>query len=319
MTERQLEIIYDLFHGKSFTKKDLSDKFKTTERSIQRDFTTIRTILANKGDIENLDYNAKTHRFALSRTNIFNQKELLIIIKILLANRSLPKLELMQIKEHLFTLVSEQESAKLKKFVANETIGYQEPKHQHEMINSLWKFKQLIENQISIDFTYQTDQGTINNYYNGLPVAITLSTYYFYIVIYYANSEHLYYYYRADRFKNIIETNKRAIAKSFNQEQFFRYEESKTHTENPWMQIGNLQTVTFTFYGILEAALDNFPAATVVQKNKDGSSNIRVRANWSSLKMWLLSQGAKVKLLSPISIVTDYQKTLQEMVTLNEK
>ncbi|WP_446001991.1 helix-turn-helix transcriptional regulator [Weissella viridescens] len=180
----------------------------------------------------------------------------------------------------------------------------------------MWTFAKLIEHEHVIDFEYENDKGIIKHFSNALPVSIIVDTYYVYVVIFYANSKNHFYNYRLDRFLAFNGKNNREVINNYHMHQELHFNEPKVHRENPLMQIGDVTTTTIEFTGILEALKDKFPNSSVI-KTDDSIYTIRITANWTSLKMWLLSQGTRVKILSPQSLVADYQETLREMLELN--
>lgn len=82
---------------------------------------------------------------------------------------------------------------------------------------------------------------------------------------------------------------------------------------------GNTIKIRFEFSGLsLQAILDRLPTAKVIEKNGNISTIEAVVNNGRGIIMYLLSQGAWVKVLSPESLVNDIKKELEKMKSYYE-
>ena len=72
-------------------------------------------------------------------------------------------------------------------------------------------------------------------------------------------------------------------------------------------------TITFEFSGTVEAALDRFPNSKVIKKLAD-SVVIEAETIDQGAMMWLLSQGKRVKVLSPDNFKAKIKQELKEML-----
>ncbi|WP_445080733.1 WYL domain-containing protein [Ligilactobacillus murinus] len=79
------------------------------------------------------------------------------------------------------------------------------------------------------------------------------------------------------------------------------------------MTPGDLITITFEFSGTVEAALDRFPNSKVIKKLAD-SVVIEAETIDQGAMMWLLSQGKRVKVLSPDNFKAKMKQELKEML-----
>ena len=68
----------------------------------------------------------------------------------------------------------------------------------------------------------------------------------------------------------------------------------------------------------MQAILDRLPTAKVIEKNGNISTIEAVVNNGRGIIMYLLSQGAWVKVLSPESLVNDIKKELEKMKSYYE-
>ena len=73
---------------------------------------------------------------------------------------------------------------------------------------------------------------------------------------------------------------------------------------------GKLQTIRFEFTGpSVQAVLDKLPTARIIER--DGRKYlIEAEVYGKGIKMWLLSQGAWVRVIAPIDLVNEMQNEL---------
>lgn len=139
-----------------------------------------------------------------------------------------------------------------------------------------------------------------------LPTSIIFSDFYFYIIAY--NAEYKRYSnFRLDRVIKLKE-----VEKNFSIENKLKPEDSVVRKKVHYMYQQDLVYFTFEYWGIVEAALDRIPTAKVIKQKKD-SVIIQGEAYDLGLHMWLLSQGSKVKVLSPSSLIEDIKTEIGAM------
>lgn len=140
-------------------------------------------------------------------------------------------------------------------------------------------------------------------------------TYYFYVIIHFQATEHHAErdaYYRLDRFDS-IEPESRHIAYPYGE----RLEEGAIRQTNNLMQIGKTIQVEFDYTGLISAALDKFPNAKIKREGTtDIPTRIRIPAvTDAGFKMWALSQGARVTVVSPPSLRDAMTQEINQMLT----
>ena len=76
--------------------------------------------------------------------------------------------------------------------------------------------------------------------------------------------------------------------------------------------------ICFEFSGLsLQAILDRLPTARVIEKKDNGINVIEAEVNnGRGILMYLLSQGAWVKVISPPSLVEDIKDEIEKMKSL---
>ncbi len=114
--------------------------------------------------------------------------------------------------------------------------------------------------------------------------------------------------YRLDRIHSIKETGEKF---SVPYEDRFKEGEYKNRTQ--FMFGGEPQKISFNYYGpSVEAVLDKFPMAKVVDE-KEGVCSIEAEVFGTGVKMWLLSQGSKVKVTAPETLVQEMKQEIGRM------
>lgn len=79
------------------------------------------------------------------------------------------------------------------------------------------------------------------------------------------------------------------------------------------MTPGTPKKIRFEFTGILEAALDRFPMSKVIE-NDGKKALLEVETIDQGAKMWLLSQGQRVKIVSPADFKNEMQAEIKAML-----
>ena len=120
--------------------------------------------------------------------------------------------------------------------------------------------------------------------------------------------------YRLDRIHSIKETGKK-----FSVPYKDRFKEGEYKNRTQFMFGGEPQKISFNYYGpSVEAVLDKFPMAKVVDK-QEGVCSIEAEVFGTGVKMWLLSQGSKVKVTAPETLVQEMRAEIQKMQEVADK
>lgn len=304
---RQLTIYQTLLTGAPVTKKDLADRFDVDERSIQRDISNIRNFIVEENLELELEYRRSTKAYQLvGKTQTFGKAHVLALVKILLASRAFNKDETEQLIELLLARLEPGEQRELNWIIKNEQSNYLPLSHTTELLKPLWDFSLYIVRSQAVDITYTKQRGekvtrTI------VPKAIIFSDYYFYVVSYnpkYDNDL----FYRLDRIKEWYPSDEKIKI-----EHKDRYEDGKLRKKIQYMTPGDQKKIRFEFTGILEAALDRFPMSKVIE-NDGKKALIEVETIDQGAKMWLLSQGKRVKIVSPTDFKNEMQAEIKAML-----
>ena len=75
---------------------------------------------------------------------------------------------------------------------------------------------------------------------------------------------------------------------------------------------GKLRTIRFEFSGpSVQAVLDKLPSAKIIDRLGNNKYLIEAETYGDGIKMWLLSQGAWVKVVSPNELVEKMKKEIE--------
>lgn len=304
---RQLTIYQTLLTGAPVTKKDLVERFDVDERSIQRDISNIRNFIAEENLELELEYRRSTKAYQLvGKTQTFGKAHVLALIKILLASRAFNKDETEQLIALLLARLEPGEQRELNWIIKNEQSNYLPLTSATELLKPLWDFSLYIVRSQAVDITYTKQRGekvtrTI------VPKAIIFSDYYFYVVSYnpkYDNDL----FYRLDRIKEWHPSDEKIKV-----EYSDRYKDGELRQKIQYMTPGTPKKIRFEFTGILEAALDRFPMSKVIE-NDGKKALLEVETIDQGAKMWLLSQGKRVKIVSPADFKNEMQAEIKAML-----
>ena len=182
----------------------------------------------------------------------------------------------------------------------------------------MWELGQAISESryIEVDYYRTKDRQTVHRKLQ--PMAIMFSEYYFYLMgiitdsstreAFHKKNDPYPTIYRLDRIHSIKETGKK-----FSVPYKDRFKEGEYKNRTQFMFGGEPQKISFNYYGpSVEAVLDKFPMAKVVDK-QDGVCSIEAEVFGTGVKMWLLSQGSKVKVTAPETLVQEMKQEIEKM------
>lgn len=250
---RQLYIFQSLLTGHIAIKADLASRFNVTPRVIQRDFSQLRDFLT----AENLDYQLTYSRhlkgYQLQGTQAAVTKQsILLLIKVLLASRSLTTDEMHQTITNLLSLTTTEDQREIQPIIKNESFYYQPLHHQQPLLDRLWQFSQFITQKQPVTIIYQKQHREIVTR-TILPEAVIFSEYYFYVVAYNAKYKSNLFY-RLDRIRH-YQTSSQAITRTRAE----RFEDGELRQLIHYMTPGKEITLRFKFWASWRLHLTVFP------------------------------------------------------------
>ena len=94
-------------------------------------------------------------------------------------------------------------------------------------------------------------------------------------------------------------------------------DEGALRARSLYMWPGTLRTIRFEFTGpSVQAVLDKLPTAKIIERLGDRRYLIEAETYGDGIKMWLLSQGAWVKVVAPSDFVDEMKKEIGKMLEI---
>ncbi|MBQ0139863.1 MAG: WYL domain-containing protein [Kurthia sp.] len=308
---RILMIYQRLKIGEKLVKYKLVNEFNVSEKTLQRDFSEIKKFIAYMDLEEELVYNRADnyHYLKQEKPTYFSAEEILLLAKILLEARALPKNEVEQLVTKLLGLIPAEKSQQIKKIIRNEKFHYEELKQSKSVQNMLWQLANAIHTKTEIHIHYKKEYDTQPKVHKLQPVGVIFSDYYFYLI---AFKEQMTYpiVFRLDRI-----TECKLLAKKFKINEANRFKEGEFRKRVQFMYTGELLSIEFYFNGAsLQAVLDRLPTAEVIGFDEEKGSLIRAEVYGTGIQMWLLSQGNAVEVMKPLRFREQMKEKLQKML-----
>ncbi|MGP4117918.1 helix-turn-helix transcriptional regulator [Levilactobacillus zymae] len=307
---RQLYIFQQLLSDHVVVKAQLAAKFTVTPRVIQSDLSQLKTFIHEQQLFYDLTYHRQLGGYRLDVTqDTISKQAILVLIKVLLASRSLTKNETDQTIDSLLNLIPKPEQREILPIIKNERFYYQPVTNGKPLLTLIWQFSQFIEHHETVTLRYR-NQLNQQHQHTILPQAIIFSEYYFYVVAYSQD-------YHANRFFRLDRIQAYAPAKAhLTRSRAERFEDGELRRYIHYMQPGERMTIQFEFRGIVEAALDRFPTAKIKARYPERHS-VLIEADVfdQGAKMWLLSQGALVTVKGPEKLINNIKAELATVLS----
>lgn len=315
-TDRVMELFFRAMKGESLSAQQLSYEYNVSARSITRDINSLKNFLAEHRELfENaeLEYSSSNHCYTLKVDNFLSNKELLSITKALIGSRAFNNQDLLEIIKKLKNNTTVADREKLENLIRKELYHYNEIGYDcQSVIDNIWKLTDCIENKSLITITYnRMDRKQVKRKIK--PVSIMFSEYYFYLIAYVSDSKDptVPIYFRVDR---IVDMTIHRESFSITREQSI--DEGMLRQKSQFMWPGPERRIRFEFTGpSVQAILDKIPTAKIVDR-QDGTYIIEAEVFGAGIKMFLLSQGAWVKVIAPSEFVEEMKKEIQKMQSL---
>lgn len=299
----RLLVIYSrLASGDVLNKRELSQRFGTSERSVQRDMESLRCFFADQNLPQDIVYDRshQGYRLVQKEEAVFTNSEILAVCKILLESRSMVQEEMFPLLDKLLDrCVPEQNKRMVKSLIANEKFLYVPPHHGTKILPGLWKLGQAIQSHTVLEIEYQKLKGKETVHRVIEPVGLLFSEYYFYLLGFirgidkakaFENPDDLFpTIYRLDRIVRFQETGEH-----FHPPYADRFQEGEFRKRVQFMYGGKLETIRFRYTGpSLEAVLDRLPTAKVLSQDESGWT-LDAEVFGKGIEMWLRSQGSSI-------------------------
>ncbi|MEG0899787.1 MAG: WYL domain-containing transcriptional regulator [Oscillospiraceae bacterium] len=313
--DRILELFFRGLRGESLSVRKLADYYGVSTRSISRDITSLKSFLADHRELignAELIYSVKDKSYQLILDEFISSKELFAITKVLIACKPFNTQELLNLIAKLKLHTSAGERQKLEDSICKEIFHYQEIHFDcASVLDNIWELSENIKSKQVITITYYS-QCHLSVKSKVIPLSIMFNDYYFYLIAYDASDiTYVPKYFRIDRLTNIV-INREKISLPEGKE----FDEGYLRKRCQFMWTGQLQKIKFEFFGQSpQSILDKIPTAKIID-TKNNIYTIEAEVFGNGIQMYLLSQGALIKVISPESFVEDMKLEIEKMANL---
>lgn len=310
--ERLLELFFRGLRGEDISIRNLANEYEVSTKSISRDINDLKAFLADHRNLvgnTELEYSHQDKCYRLFMDEFLTNKELFSLIEVLIGARAFSKIELLTLIEKMKRFTTPEDRPKLNELIRKELYHYPEVKHDCESVQTtLWQLINYItdKREISVEY-YRADRKWVTHHIR--PASVMFTDYYFYLIAF--NTEGTLdkpLYFRVDRIKYITEHRKK-----FTGMEAPEFDEGLLRQRSLFMWPGKLRTIRFEFTGsAIQAVLDKLPTARVIGKNGK-TYTIEADVYGDGIKMWLLSQGHRITVISPDDFVEEIKKEVESI------
>lgn len=311
---RVLEIFFRGLRGEDLSVQELANEYGVSTKSITRSMNDLKDFLADHralvGNTE-LQYSYSDKCYRLYMDEFLTNKELFSLVEVMIGARAFSKMELLTLIDKLKKFTTPDDRPKMNELIRKELYHYPEVNHDCESVQDhLWKIVSCITDhkEISVDY-YRTDRKWVTHRLR--PASVMFTDYYFYLIAFRTdgNTEKPYYF-RIDRIKQIT-----VHRKTFDAFDTPGFDEGLLRKRSLFMWPGKLQTIRFEFSGpSVQAALDKLPTARIIERMSGNKYLLEAEVYGDGIKMWLLSQGSWIKVVSPDDFVDEMKKEISDML-----
>lgn len=311
---RVLEIFFRGLRGEDISVQKLANEYNVSTKSITRSINELKDFLADHRDLvgnTELQYSYSDKCYRLYMDEFLSNKELFALVEVMIGARAFSKMELLTLVNKLKKFTTPEDRPIINELIRKELYHYPEVKHDCDSVqDNLWKLVNCITEQkeISIEY-YRTDRTWVTHRLR--PASVMFSDYYFYLIAFLVEGNlEKPYYFRVDRIKQI--TVHRQKNDTFDTPDF---DEGLLRKRSLLMWPGKLRTIRFEFSGpSVQAVLDKLPTAKIIERMGGNKYLIEAEVYGDGIKMWLLSQGAWVKVVAPNDFVEEMRKGIEKMI-----
>lgn len=317
--ERILKLLFRALKGEALSVSSLANESNISTRSVTRDINDLKAFLADNRDVlgnAELKYSSNSHCYTLEMDNLFTNKELFALSKVLIGSKAFSHEELLSIIWKLKSHTSFSDKKKLENLISKELFHYTEVGSDCDsVIDNVWKLSTYIQENRAITINYYK-MNRIKVKHKIIPLSIMFSEYYFYLIAYKYENNNINVaatpiYFRIDRITD-ISVHREQISLSKEQ----KFDEGLLRKRSQFMWPGPLRHIRFEFTGpSVQAILDKIPTAKLVDR-RNGVSIIEAETYGDGIKMFLLSQGSWVKVISPPDFVAEMKAEITKMKEL---
>mgnify|MGYP002712674910 FL=1 len=311
-----LDLYLKFMAGQRLTKLEIKDILEhKSERTVQRYIADLNTFFEDKNKKIVMNQTDKKYELIRNDHASFDKEQLLAILKILIASRGLSKEEIQHVIIRLKQQVSDENYKIIEKAIKSEMIHYVPMNHGEPLFHKLWELNELIQQEKTIEFEYfnAMNRGRIHNI---KPMYITYSELYFYLVG--INEKEQVIIFRVDRIQEFKVTDDKfkVTDDKFKVPHSPYIREGELKKRIYFMYGGEWKKVVFEFNGgIIESVLDRFPTAKLIKKDYiHNRFTVEIEVIGDGILMWFLSQGSRVKVLSPTDLKQKHINEVKKII-----
>lgn len=310
---RILEIFFRGLRGEDISVQKLATEYNVSTKSVSRSINELKNFLADNRELvgnTELQYSYKDKCYHLYMDEFLNSKELFALVEVMIGARAFSHEELLDLTTKLKRFTTPHDAKNLNEIIRKELYHYPEVKHDCKSVqDNLWQLIGCItdKKEITIDY-YKMDRSFVTH--RLYPLSVMFCDYYFYLIACKTNGDtNKPLYFRVDRIKHITEHRKNEI------QSVPDFDEGLLRRRSLFMWPGKLRTIRFEFSGpSVQAVLDKLPTAKIIERMPNNKYLIEAETYGDGIKMWLLSQGSWVKVVSPEEFVEEMREELQRVL-----
>ena len=311
--DRLLEIFFRCLRGEDLSAQKLAEEYSVSTKSISRDINDSKAFLADHrhlvGNTE-LVYSNQAKCYRLYMDEFLTNQELFALLEVMIGARAFSKEELLTLTNKLKGFTTAQDRPMLNDLIRKELYHYTEIKHDCVSVQeTLWKLAKCIteKREITIEY-YRADRAWKTHRIR--PASVMFTDNFFYLIAFNTEGDpDKPLYFRVDRIKYITEHRKK-----FSLADAPEFDEGLLRERSLFMWPGKLRTIQFEFTGsAIQAVLDKLPTAKIIER-KGKTYIVEAEVYGDGIKMWLLSQGRRIKVTYPEDFVEEIK---QELIAMN--
>ncbi len=309
---RILEIFFRGLRGEDISVQKLADEYEVSTKSISRSINELKNFLADHRDLvgnTELLYSYQDKCYRLHMDEFLSSRELFSLVEVMIGARAFSQEDLLSLTSKLKRFTTPEDRKKLGELIRNEIYHYPEVKHDCDSVqDNLWQLVNCINDktEISVDY-YKMDRTFVTH--RLLPLSVMFTDYYFYLIACKTDGDiNKPIYFRVDRIKHITVHRKNEL------KHIPEFDEGLLRKRSLFMWPGKLRTIRFEFSGpSVQAVLDKLPTAKIIERLGSNKYLIEAETYGDGIKMWLLSQGSWVKVVSPGDFVEEIRAEVSKI------
>ena len=313
--DRLLEIFFRSLRGEDLSVQRLAKEYGVSTKSISRDINDLKSFLADHRHLvgyTELNYSSQDKCYRLHMDEFLTNRELFAMVEVMIGARAFSKEELLTLTDKLKRFTTVEDRPKLNDLIRKELYHYSEVKHDCDSVmDTLWKLVNCISDkrEVTIEY-YRIDRAWRTHRIR--PASVMFTDNFFYLIAFNTEGDpDKPLYFRVDRIKYITEHRKK-----FSLADAPEFDEGLLRERSLFMWPGKLRTIRFEFTGsAIQAVLDKLPTAKIIER-KGKTYTVEAEVYGDGIKMWLLSQGRRIRVTYPEDFVEEIK---QELIAMNSQ